>query len=183
MPKHTSNINHSKHLQYIIAHIKPVYLSDESLYNIIKEYNYNNTNFIFDFFKNISPDNYYINNDRLIYFDHKTHKKYSLTDKINLEQLKYFIDNNYLQELNTKIYNNIIVSDILYNIKKLTTNFCLYNNKVICLDEDSYVDECYIEDNKLILTEEYKQNLKLEHNYKMYLEDIKILKRYNIKCD
>ena len=63
----------------------------EELYKEIEDYGYDNTQYITDFFWNLSEDKYYLKSDRLLFFDQKTKKKYSLIYSEYYNLLKKFI--------------------------------------------------------------------------------------------
>ena len=157
----------------------------EELYKEIEDYGYNNTQYITDFFWGLSEDKYYLKSDRLLFFDQKTKKKYSLIYSEYYNMLKKFIDNGHLNFMNTTIENNILVSDILTGFTYITRNIVLYKDNKVCIDEGSFVDALYTIDNKLYISDEYKEYIKSSNHAGIeFNKDMAKLKEYGLSlCD
>ena len=153
----------------------------EELYKEIEDYGYDSTQYITDFFWGLSEDKYYLKSDRLLFFDQKTKKKYSLIYKEYYDLLKKFIDNGHLNFMNTKIESNIIISDILTGFTYITRNIVLYKDNKVCIDEGSFVDALYTIDNKLYISDEYKEYIKSSNHAGVeFNKDMAKLKEYGL---
>lgn len=153
----------------------------EELYKEIEDYGYDNTQYITDFFWGLSEDKYYLKSDRLLFFDQKTKKKYSLIYSEYYNMLKKFIDSGCMNFMNTKIESNIIISDILTGFTYITRNIVLYKDNKVCINEGSFVDALYTIDNKLYISDEYKEYIKSSNHASIeFNKDMAKLKEYGL---
>ena len=87
--------------------------------------------------------------------------------------------------MNTKIESNIIISDILTGFTYITRNIVLYKDNKVCIDEGSFVDALYTIDNKLYISDEYKEYIKSSNHAGIeFNKDMAKLKEYGLSlCD